>query len=158
MCCICNTKFTLLHKDSMVNSNERNRRFIDESVSKRVCRILLESDISMVALIGGLGLILWSVFGLYAYKDNLETYASMFPYGNGYFWASAYAISGCMMWYVAIRNFPPLASLLVGGWTTVFWTWITFARMTTTVTYQTGMATSILYILIGFLIVQRSAK
>jgi hypothetical protein len=40
----------------------------------------------------------------------------------------------------------------------VIWVWSAIARMTATATFQTGNATSIVYILLGLLIIHRSAR
>lgn len=112
----------------------------------------------MTLLLGGLGLMLWVAFGVFMFVSDLAAYTNMFPHGNGMFWVSNYVLCGLAMWYVVAYKFLPLASLLVGSWVCVIWTWAALARMTNTTTLQTGNATSIVYILLGLLIIHRSAR
>ena len=124
----------------------------------RIRHTLLEGDISMTLMLGGLGLIMWAVFGVVMFTNDLAAYAAMFPHGNAGFWVINYVLCGLAMWAIVAFNFPPLACLLTGSWVCVIWTWSAIARMTSTATYQTGNATSIVYILLGLLIIHRSAR
>lgn len=136
----------------------RRRRASDRKAAEQIRHILMDGDISMLCLMGGLGLILWAFFGLFMFMDNLKAYLTLFPYGDGGFWVANYISCGLAMWYLVSKQFPPLLSLLVGSWISVIWVWSALARMATTATYQTDKATSIVYILIGILIVHRSAR
>ena len=136
----------------------QNRRTTDLSKLAQLRHIILDGDISMTLFLAGLGLILWAGFGVYMFMGDLEAYAKMFPFGNGTFWVANYTLCGLAMWWLASAQFPPLSSLLIGSWVCVIWTWSALARMTTTATLQTGNATSIVYILIGLLIIHRSAR
>ena len=120
--------------------------------------VILDGDISMLCLLGGLGLLLWSAFGIFMFTGDMQAYTTMFPLGNGYFWAINYILCGLSMWFLVAFHFPPLLSLFVGSWVCVIWTWASLARMTAVATLQTGNATSIVYILIGILIIHRSAR
>lgn len=124
---------------------------------QRLRYTLLQGDISMLVLLAGLGLVLWAAFGIYMFADNLEAYSRMFPLGNGGFWAGNYVACGVAMWVLVAFNFPPLLSLITGSWVCVIWTWSALARMTAVATFQTGNATSIIYILVGLMIIHRSA-
>jgi hypothetical protein len=135
-----------------------NRRTSDSSKLDQLRYILLDGDISMTLILAGLGLILWAGFGLFMFMGDLAAYTKMFPFGNGEFWVANYIFCGLAMWYIAAAQYPPLTSLLVGSWVCVIWTWSALARMTVTATYQTGNATSIVYILLGLLIIHRSAR
>ena len=123
----------------------------------RLRTVLIDGDISMLVLLAGLGLIMWALFGLFMFVDDLVAYTKLFPLGNGPFWVSNYILAGLSMWALVAYEFPPLSSLLVGSWVAVIWTWSALARMTATATYQTGNATSIVYIIVGLLIIHRSA-
>lgn len=112
----------------------------------------------MVLLLAAVGLITWVVFGFTAAQADLQAYAAMFPLGGVWFWVSAYIIAAFGLVYLVAYKLPPMASLLVGGWLVTIWSWSFFARATAVYTAQTGNATSILYIIIGVLILQRSGK
>lgn len=141
-----------------VDPSHRCRRKTDRKPMSQLSHIILDGDISMLCLLGGLGLLMWAGFGVFMFVGDLAAYTSMFPLGNGWFWAGNYALCGLLMWYLVANHFPPLPSLLIGSWVCVIWTWVAMARMTTVATLQTGNAISIVYILIGLLIVQRSAR
>lgn len=120
--------------------------------------LLLYGDISFTVLLGGLGLVLWALFGVLRFAGDLAAYAAMFPLGNGTFWVANYIFCGVAMWVLAAFRFPPLSSLVVGAWVTGIWGWSAIARLTATATLQTGNATSVIYIILGILIVHRSAR
>lgn len=136
----------------------RRRRKTDVSPSDQLKYVFLHGDISITVLIAGLGLILWAVFGLFVFADDMIAYSKMFPFGTGAFWASNYIFCGLAMFWLVAKQFPPLSSLLIGTWVSVIWAWSALARMVEIATYQTGNATSIIYILVGLLIIHRSAR
>lgn len=135
-----------------------HRRKSDLSKWGQFKYVVVDGDISMTLVLGGLGLMLWAVFGMFMFVNDLDAYAKMFPYGNGYFWAGNYLVCGLAMWWLVGAQFPAFASLVIGGWVSVIWTWAALARMTATATMQTGNATSVIYIILGLLIIQRSAR
>ena len=135
-----------------------HRRRSDNTGLAHLRHVILYGDISFSVLLAGLGLILWAGFGLFMLLGDLTRYAEMFPYGNGWFWVANYTFCGVAMWWLVAMKFPPFASLLLGSWVCVIWTWASLARMTAVATLQTGNATSIIYILLGLLIIHRSAR
>lgn len=139
-------------------ADNRRRRKEDRTARGQLAHILVDGDISMLCLLGGLGLILWAGFGLFMFSGDLENYTKMFPFGNGYFWVANYTACGVAMWYLVAKRFPRLESLLIGSWVCVIWTWAALARLTAIATLQTGNATSIVYIIIGLLIIDRSKR
>lgn len=141
-----------------METQNKHRRKTDISYADQLKHILLDGDISMVLLLGGLGLWLWASFGVWRYTDDLAAYAAMFPFGNGTFWVANYYLCGLAMWWLVAARIPPLASLLIGGWIGTIWSWSLLARTTAIATLQTGNATSIVYIIIGLLIVHRGAR
>lgn len=120
--------------------------------------ILLRSDITFAVFLGGFGLIVWAIFGIYMSTNDLNNYSKMFPFGHAEFWAGNYIFCGLSMMILAMKRFSPFPSLLIGGWVATIWVWSALARMTETATLQTGNATSIVYIILGLLMVQRSAR
>lgn len=127
-------------------------------IALRIRYILLKSDITLAVFLGGFGLIVWAAFGIYMFTNDMDNYAKMFPFGSGEFWAGNYIFCGVAMMLLAITRFTPMPSLLVGGWIAVIWGWSALARMTETATLQTGNATSIIYIILGLFIINRSAR
>lgn len=138
--------------------NNKKRRKTDQSYLNQLKMILLDGDISMVLLLGGIGLWLWAAFGIWRYIGDLNAYAAMFPFGNGTFWVANYFLCGAAMWWLVAAQMPAMASLLIGGWIGTIWSWSFLARSTAIATLQTGNATSIVYIIIGFLIIHRGAR
>lgn len=134
------------------------RRKSDHSKLAYLRHVIVYGDISFCVLLAGLGLILWAGFGVFMFNNDLNAYASMFPYGNGWFWVANYLGCGLAMWWLVAAKFPPFSSLLFGAWVCVIWTWTALTRMTAVATLQTGNATSIIYILLGLLIIHRSAR
>lgn len=141
-----------------LDKRHMKRRKTDRSYLAQLMYIILEGDISLVTLLGGLGLILWAAFGLWRFGLDLQAYADIFPFGNATFWALNYILCGIGMWWMVAAQFPSLFSLLIGGWIWTIWSWSFFARSTAVATLQTGNATSIIYIIIGLLIIHRSSK
>ena len=140
------------------NDRQLRRRKEDQSIWSNFKYKLVYGDIAMVLIIGAIGLLAWVGFGFTAAKADLHNYSSMFPIGSVEFWVFAYVFAAFGMLYLAAADLPPLASLVVGGWLVTIWSWSFFARATTVYTAQTGNATSIIYIIIGALILQRSGK
>lgn len=134
------------------------RRRSDTGPLANIKHALLNGNIDMVMLLAAVGLLAWVAFGFAAAKADLENYALMFPLGGVWFWVSAYIIAAFGLIYLVAYHMPPMASLMVGGWLVTIWSWSFFARATQVYTAQTGNATSILYILIGVLILQRSGS
>lgn len=126
--------------------------------ASRLQYIILKSDITLAVFLGGFGLIVWAIFGIYMFTNDLNNYSKMFPFGHAEFWAGNYIFCGLSMMILAMKRFSPFPSLLIGGWVATIWGWSALARMTETATLQTGNATSIVYIILGLLMVQRSAR
>ena len=134
------------------------RRKSDRSWFSQIRHVLIDGDIGMLLLLGGLGLILWAVMGTMKSGADLIAYATLFPFGDATFWFVNYVLCGIAMWILVATQMPPLLSLLVGGWVTTIWAWSFLARVGNVATMQTGNATSVMYIIIGLLIVQRSSR
>jgi hypothetical protein len=139
-------------------SYSRKRRVTDRSYAGQLKHILAEGDISMAMLLGGLGLILWAVFGIWTQYADVDAFEAMFPHGNIDFWLVNYIICGILLWWLVAAQHPPLISLLVGGWIWTLWSWAFFARTASVQTIQIGNATGIIYIVLGILIIQRYGK
>jgi hypothetical protein len=134
------------------------RRKSERSWLAEIRYVLLDGDIGMLLLLGGLGLILWAIMGTMKSGSELIAYARMFPFGDASFWFLNYIACGVSMWVLVARQMPPVLSLLVGGWVTMIWSWSLLARVGNVATMQTGNATSVMYIIIGLLIIQRSSR
>ena len=138
--------------------NHQYRRRGDHTYIAQLKHVLLDGDISMVLLLGAVGLWLWAGFGIWRYVDDLAAYSAMFPFGNGTFWVANYFLCGIAMWWLVAAEFPPVMSLITGGWICTIWSWSFLARSTAIATLQTGNATSIVYIIIGILIIHRGSR
>ncbi len=130
----------------------------DKKPLAHLLSVIKEGDISLVLLIGGMGLIMWALFGIFAYPAEVIMYANLFPFGNPMFWLANYILCGISMWLLVAFQYPPTFSLLVGTWCSIVWSWSALGRMNEMATFQTGNATSIIYVLIGLLIIQRTAR
>lgn len=120
--------------------------------------VLVDGDISLVLLLGGFGLILWALFGLRVYTTELDDYAKLFSFGSKNFWFLNYIFCGLGMWALVAYQYPPTISLLLGTWCAIIWSWSALGRLSNEATFQTGNATSVVYVIIGLLIIQRTAK
>lgn len=134
------------------------RRKSDKSPIANLSFAVTKGPIDMVLLLGALGLLAWVFFGYTSATQDLTSFVAMFPIGSVEFWVGAYLFAAFGMTYLVAFDHPPLASLLVGGELVIIWSWSFFARTLHVYTAQTGNATSLLYILIGVLILQRSGK
>lgn len=124
----------------------------------RLMNTIRHGDISTTLLLGGLGLVVWAIFGWYFNPIDLANYASLFPFGSVTFWFYNYIFCGVGMWLLVAYNYPPTSSLLLGTWVSIIWSWSAFGRLAVMSTYQTGNATSLIYVTLGILIIQRSSN
>ncbi len=125
---------------------------------KKLREVIENGDISMVLLLAGLGLILWAGFGIFVTTEEIEQYARMFPFGNVGFWIINYIICGLAMWWLVAYQYPPTLSLLVGTWCSIVWSWSVLGRLANIDSFHTGNATSIIYVIVGLLIIQRTSR
>lgn len=130
----------------------------DKTPLQQLKSVLVEGDISLVLLLGGLGLILWAIFGLVSNAQDLSNYAKLFPFGGILFWVVNYLFCGLAMWFLVAYQYPPTISLLLGTWCSIVWSWSALGRMSNMATFQTGNATSVIYVIIGLLIIQRTSR
>ena len=119
---------------------------------------ITDGDIDVTLLFAGAGLLLWVFFGLYANRNDLTSFANMFPLGGIIFWTLAYVIGGIGCFALVATKMNPTLSIFVGGWLTIIWSWSFFARSVAISTQQTGNATSMIYIILGLLIIHRSGR
>ena len=122
--------------------------------------ILRYGDIGMMLIVGGAGLMAWALFGLFTVKGqaDLAAYAAMFPLGSQNVWAAIYILCGLLMWLLVAYRMPFTLSVTVGGWVVAIWSWALLARATAIATQQTGNATSMIYIVVGMLIIARAGR
>lgn len=117
--------------------------------------ILGESDMRQVLVLGGAGLLAWAVMGICSERgrQDLIAYAAMFPMGSPRAWTVIYCGVGTAMIWLAYRQVPKVPALLLGPVLIVVWSWAFFARVATIATFQTGNATSLIYMTIGALLI-----
>jgi hypothetical protein len=131
----------------------RRRRSSDLRAKGRLSEMLREGDISLVCIFAGLELILWPTLNML-----LDLKSPMLPQGGSIELVLARIATGMALWYLAISSFPALASLLVGSWMVIFWVWLIFAKISATDIHATGLASSFICVLLGLLVIHRSAK
>lgn len=121
---------------------------------------LLNADIRMVLFLAGWGLIAWASMGVYTERGwhDLVAYASMFPMGSPMAWIMIYYSVGASMIWLALNDVPKVPALLLGPVLIAVWSWAFFARTATVATYQTGNATSLIYMAIGTLLVYNAGS
>ena len=139
----------------MRHTTLRRRKTDPTAQFATIKNVLLEGDISMVLLLAGLCLLLWSGIAMGLSISDPSGYALLFPQGNGTFWVSNYAVTGIAMWYLVGTKLPPFSSLLVGTWVSIIWTWNVMSHL---IVLKPSIATSVVYIITGFLIIHRSAR
>jgi hypothetical protein len=103
----------------------------------------------------GLGLIMWGLIAAVMAPSDLYTFSNNLHFGTTAFWIANYIVVGILYITAAIRNHPPMLSLLVGGYSTLIWTWI--ASMRGTANFTSGVTLNIIVIVMGLLLVQRSS-
>jgi hypothetical protein len=118
--------------------NAYRRRKTDVSPWGNILFAISRGNIDVVLLLGALGLLAWVGFGITSAKADMANYAAMFPLGTVEFWIGAYLFAAVGLIYLVAYQLPPLASLIVGGWLTVIWSWSFFARAQAVYTAQTG--------------------
>jgi multidrug transporter EmrE-like cation transporter len=123
----------------------------------RLMWTLRYGSLDFALLIGGAGLILWALAGVYFYQQDLQTFSLMYVFGSPMFWAAVYLICGFGMLGVVACDWPRWAPWL-GATVSVVWAWTLIMRYSSGSPYQTGNVTTIIYIVLGFLIVTRSAR
>lgn len=114
--------------------------------------IIVRGDISITVLLGGLALLLGAGVGLTFFRiqvlDSVITYKEI--------WLLNCMLTGIAMWWATIHKFPPLRSLLIGGWISVLWTWDISYRLVSQDMFMP--ISNMIYVLIGLLIIHRSAR
>ena len=127
---------------------------------RQFLHILRYGDIGMMLIVGGAGLMAWALFGLFTVKGqaDLAAYAAMFPLGSQNVWAAIYILCGLLMWLLVAYRMPFTLSVTVGGWVVAIWSWALLARAAAIATQQTGNATSMIYIVVGMLIISRAGR
>lgn len=147
------------------------RRFSDQRFVVRVRRmladvgqefltILNEADMRIVLLFGGAGLIAWASMGAFSERgyQDLKAYAAMFPMGSPFAWVTVYLSVGVTMLWLAYKRVPKVPALLLGPIVIAVWSWAFFARVATVATFQTGNATSLIYMAIGALLIYNAGS
>lgn len=123
---------------------------------KRINEILMDSDLSLSAFILGAALILWGMTAVIMAPEDFFTFADTMHVGSTWFWFANYVLIGFGFMCCAYRGFPPLMSLLIGGYAVLAWTWV--ASMRGTANFTSGVTLNAVVIVMGCLMVQRSGK
>ena len=125
-------------------------------MKERLREILLDSDLTIAAFILGWGLIFWGGVAVSIRPSDLLTFAGSMEAGSPIFWVANYIGVGMGYIWVSYKRFPPLSSLLIGGYSCLVWTWIASIRGSSNIT--SGVTLNAVVILMGVLLVQRSAR
>ena len=123
---------------------------------RRIKEILLDSDLSLSAFILGWAMVMWGVVAVWIAPTDFFTFADTVKLGTTWFWFWNYVAVGAGFIYCACRRFPPLPSLLIGGYGTLVWTWI--AAMRGFSNFTSGVTLNAVVIVMGCLMVQRSGR
>lgn len=123
-------------------------------MNSRIHEILLESDLSLSALILGAAMIFWGVTAMVMAPADFFTFADTMRLGTTWFWFWNYTMVGAGFMCCAVRKFPPLTSLLIGGYAVLAWTWV--ASMRGSANFTSGVTLNAVVIVMGCLMVQRS--
>lgn len=162
--------------------NHHARRFTDQKFVARLRRVVMflyrwtvgrivsfgaelltiidEADMRLTLALGGFGLIAWAANGVYTErgKADLVAYAAMFPLGSPMAWVVIYYSVGAALIWLAVNKVPKTPALLLGPVVIAIWSWAFFARTATVATFQTGNATSLIYIAIGTLLIYNAGN
>jgi hypothetical protein len=134
------------------------RRVSDRSPASHLGHVMVEGDVSMMVLLSGLGLILWSIFGWFSLAKGTDLVPKVFFIGIDTLWLLDYLGCGVAMWLLVAYKFPPVSSLLIGSWVCVTWLWLILEKMTSLEKIQLINPVSVIYVLVGLLIIHRSAR
>jgi hypothetical protein len=123
----------------------------------RLKEILVDSDISLASFLMGLGLWAFGLTAFFAHPEDFLTFAQSMEFTGGtLWWLANYLGAGAGFIYIAMRNFPPLGSLLIGSYASLVWIWIAYMRSYSNAT--SGVSLNFIVIAMGFLLVQRGAR
>lgn len=122
----------------------------------RLKEILMHSDLTLSAFLLGIGLIVWGTIAVIMSPADMYSFANAVQSTTFLFWVFNYFFVGVGFVCVSIKKFPPLASLLVGTYATLMWTWIASIRGSSN--FTAGVTLNFIVIVMGLLLVQRSAK
>jgi hypothetical protein len=122
----------------------------------RLREILLDSDATLATFILGAALIVWGVTAVAVAPSDFFTFADSMHVGSMWFWFANYVLVGAGLILCAFYKFPPLPSLLIGGYAVLAWTWVASARGSAN--FTSGVTLNIIVIVMGCLIVQRSGR
>ena len=123
---------------------------------KRTKEIFMDSDISLAAMMLGIGMIFWGGFAVVMAPGDFFTFAVTMQFAGTWFWLANYILSGIGFIYVAHQQFPSTVSLIVGAHACMVWTWIATIRGFSNIT--SGVTLNFIVIAMGVLLVQRSGR
>jgi hypothetical protein len=131
-----------------------HRRASDHSCSHNIAHILMHGDLSLVGILLGFGMIMWSVVGLVIIPGDLYKFAEDFFFVAPLFWAFNGMAVGIANIALSCRGYPQGWTLALGIYGTVIYTWIAVARPVASVT--SGVTLNVLVVIIHCLLIHRS--
>lgn len=118
--------------------------------------ILTHGDARFAFVVLGLACIFWGVLGL-VYTPDIQWFAKGFALEVApWLWGLNHLLFGLALVRVAVANFPPGLSLLVGSYGCMAWTWIALGRPVSS--FSSGMTLNLVVILMSVVLVQRSGR
>lgn len=123
----------------------------------RLVWTLRYGSIDAMLILTGIGLIGWALSGMVMAYQDLIKFSLMHVFGTPTWWALTYIFFGVALIGIVACDWPRW-SPFAGAGLTVVWSWTLLMRYANGATYQTGQVTTVFCMIIGFLIVQRSAR
>lgn len=118
--------------------------------------ILLYSDLSLSAFTLGWAMVVWGIIALATSHATPPVPTGLTDAGAVRFWFWNYVIVGAGLVHCAYLRFPPLQSLLVGGYSVLVWAWVATMRVSSPFTSEVTLHAVVVFI--GCLLVQRSGR
>ena len=125
-------------------------------MNQRLHEIFIESDLSLSAAILGVAMVFWGCTALIMTPKEFFDFSDTMKLGSVWFWFANYTLVGAGFFCCAFRKFPPLLSLLIGGYAVLAWTWV--ASMRGSANFTSGVTLNAVVIVMGCLMIQRSGK
>jgi hypothetical protein len=119
-----------------------------------LARILIDGDLSLVAVLLGFGMIVWGSIGIFLNPQDLFVFAKDFAFQMPIFWGINSIGLGFAFLWVAVKKFPAGPCLLLGTYCVTVYTWIAVSRAVSSIT--SGVTLNLLVIVVGALIIHRS--
>lgn len=126
-------------------------------LKSRLKEILLKSDLSFASFVLGVAMFVWGLVAVIMAPGDFFTFSQDMRVSWGmWFWFLNYTVVGISFMVIALHNFPPIHTLITGGYATMVWNWIASTRGYSN--FTSGVTLNFVVIFLGIMVVYRSGK